>query len=105
MGCEEVRRIIQLYIDSELDSRATLSVVGHLECCAGCSRLLADDLRWDATLKEAARRQPVDSRKLRQEIARAIRKQSTGSRHRFLREMLGSKSGLTLRRNDARRNA
>lgn len=84
MNCNEVREIIQLYLDSELDPRSTLSVLRHLERCSGCSRLLAGDLRRDASLKEAARYEAVDGRRVRHEIVSAIRREAARSRYRWL---------------------
>ena len=84
MSCSEVREIIQLYLDSELDARSTLNVLRHLECCLGCSRLLDGDLEQKAMLRHAARSEAIDSQRLREQIVRAIRRGAAGSRHRWL---------------------
>lgn len=84
MNCSDAREIIQLYLDSELDGRSTLNVLRHLEICAACSQVLARDLEQDAWLRQAARSEPVDSRRVRKEIVSAIRWKAAGSRYRWL---------------------
>jgi len=39
MKCTEVRKLIQLYLDSELDSKESLDVAEHLKSCAECAGL------------------------------------------------------------------
>lgn len=39
MKCTEVRKLIQLYLDSELDSKESLDVAEHLESCSECAGL------------------------------------------------------------------
>ena len=38
MRCQDARRLLDLYIDSELDARESLEVAEHLERCAACAR-------------------------------------------------------------------
>ncbi len=83
MNCGEAREIIQLYLDSELDARSTLSVLRHIEICAACSQILARDLEQDARLKQAACSELVDSQRVRKEIVSAIRRQVAGSTYRW----------------------
>src|SRR6059036_2268520 len=37
MSCEEVRRYVSPYLDSELDGKTSFEIVRHLELCAECS--------------------------------------------------------------------
>ena len=58
MNCEQVREMIGLYLDSELDGRSAQEVRAHLEQCSECAGLcraeqaLSDALR--AKLKPGA---------------------------------------------------
>ena len=81
MNCNEVKNLIQLYMDNELDARDTLNVQQHLESCAPCSRLLDTYLRQDQTLRQFARSEAINSDAVREKILEAIRDQSaeTGS--------------------------
>ncbi len=72
MNCGEVKELIQLYLDNELDARSTLVVQQHLESCSGCSRQLNALLVQDQTLKQAALAETVESSRVRAEILNAI---------------------------------
>ena len=39
MKCPEARKLVRLYLDSELDVKATQEVEQHLELCAECAEL------------------------------------------------------------------
>ncbi|HKV41824.1 MAG TPA: zf-HC2 domain-containing protein [Blastocatellia bacterium] len=67
-----MKEVVQLYIDNELDARATLEAQQHLESCASCSRLLAVFLEHDRVLKEAAGAEKVDTDRLRANILSQI---------------------------------
>lgn len=71
MYCEEVKGLIQLYLDDELDARSTLSVQKHLESCTGCLHLLNSFINQDRRLRQAAREEAIDSSRLRQRILAA----------------------------------
>jgi anti-sigma factor RsiW len=73
MNCSEAREIIELYMDSELEARDTLTVQKHLDSCAGCSHLLETLLEQDRLLRDEWRAQQVESRLLRDEILNAMR--------------------------------
>jgi hypothetical protein len=74
MTCREVRELIYLYMDSELDARGTLEVQRHLDTCAVCARNLTSMIEQDRSLREAARTEVVDSSRLRQLIVEEVRK-------------------------------
>ncbi len=72
MNCGEVKGLIQLYLDSELDARSTLEAQRHLESCVSCARLLDALHEQDRLLREAARAAAPDSARVRAEILDAI---------------------------------
>ena len=84
MNCGEVKNLIQLYMDNELDGRNTLDVQQHLECCAACSRLLDTYLKQDQTLKRFARSEAINSDAVREKILVVIRDQSAEKGSRWL---------------------
>jgi anti-sigma factor RsiW len=75
MSCSEVKGLIQLYMDNELDSRSTLGVQQHLESCSACSRLLDSYLEQDSKLRDYVRSLPIDSRLVRDKILAAIKRE------------------------------
>lgn len=84
MGCSEVKDLIQLYLDDELDARDTLNVQRHLESCSACSHLLDGFMEQDRLLKEAARAAAIDSRSVRLKILSVIRNEAEQSRSRWV---------------------
>jgi hypothetical protein len=50
MKCAEVRKLVQVYIDSELDAKHSLEVEQHLECCLECAGLFDAEKRFDERL-------------------------------------------------------
>ncbi|HMG34978.1 MAG TPA: anti-sigma factor [Blastocatellia bacterium] len=89
MNCGEVREIIQLYMDNELEARDTLSVQKHLESCGGCFYLLETFLEQDRLLRDEARAEQVDSHLLREQILNIVRdsqpQSSVGRRNKLAR--------------------
>lgn len=86
MNCGEVKNLIQLYKDSELDARNTLDVQQHLESCVACSCLLDAYSRQDQMLKQVARSEAINSDAVRERILAIIRDQSaeTGGRWQMI---------------------
>ncbi len=80
MNCEEVKGLIQLYLDDELDARSTLGVQHHLESCSGCLHLLNSFIEQDQRLREAAREEAMDSSRLRERILAATTLKATQDR-------------------------
>ena len=76
MNCSEVKELIQLYLDNELDARNTLAVQRHLEACSLCAVQLAYFLKQDEGLKETARSAAADHSALRDTILRMIRQEA-----------------------------
>ncbi|MEW6129504.1 MAG: zf-HC2 domain-containing protein [Acidobacteriota bacterium] len=64
MNCKETQELIQLFLDSELDSRNTLDVQAHLETCYACTRQLDAYAEQDRLLKDRIKTEKVDSRRL-----------------------------------------
>ncbi len=74
MNCNEVKEIIQIYMDSELDARNTLEAQRHLDGCPSCLSLLNVFLDQDRLLKETALAETSDNGRLRKEILQALPK-------------------------------
>lgn len=72
MNCEEVKKVIQLYLDNELSARDSLEVQPHLEACSSCAALLAYFTRQDDALRAAARAETEEHSQLRAGILAAI---------------------------------
>jgi anti-sigma factor RsiW len=68
MYCEEVKGLIQLYLDDELDARSTLGVQQHMESCTVCLYLLNSFIKQDLQLRQAALGETIDSSRLRERI-------------------------------------
>ncbi|MGH9831028.1 MAG: anti-sigma factor family protein, partial [Blastocatellia bacterium] len=73
MNCSEVKKLIQLYMDNELEARDTLEVQRHLEACSSCNRALQVLTDQDEKLRTAARAETVGSVILRDKVVQAIR--------------------------------
>lgn len=54
MKCEEVRELLQAYIDSELDAANNLAVEQHLRQCPRCARMYGNDQVLHTTIKESS---------------------------------------------------
>ncbi len=54
MNCDSARRLIDAYMDSELDSRSAMEVEGHLADCKPCQRLLEGRRDLRRAIKGAA---------------------------------------------------
>src|SRR5215467_5214552 len=74
MTCREVKELIYLYMDNELDARGTLEVQRHLDNCAVCVRGLTGMIEQDRALRKAAHAETVDSTRLRQYIIEEVKK-------------------------------
>lgn len=46
MKCAEVRKLVQLYLDSELDSKNSFEVAEHLESCVECAGLFEAEKKF-----------------------------------------------------------
>jgi anti-sigma factor RsiW len=90
MNCDEVREIIQLYMDNELASRDTLNVQKHIESCSACSHILETFLNQDRLLREQSRADQADSRVLREMIVDAIRGETSRPMRRLSTRALWS---------------
>lgn len=75
MNCNEVQKMIQLFLDSELDSRNTLDVQLHLETCFSCTRQFDAYTEQDGLLKEHIKTETVDSRRLLENIYEVMQKE------------------------------
>jgi anti-sigma factor RsiW len=77
MYCEEVKGLIQLYLDDELAARSALGVQQHLESCAVCLHLLNSFIEQDQRLRQAVREENIDSSRLRERILAATARKAT----------------------------
>ncbi len=50
MKCAEARKLVRLYLDSELDAKNSFEVEQHLESCAECAGLFEAEKKFDARL-------------------------------------------------------
>ncbi len=72
MKCEDVRRYVGPYLDSELDPRTSFEVARHLEGCAGCrARFDSEGVLERALAKELARTEPGDDATWERALRRA----------------------------------
>ena len=77
MKCNEARLLLNPYLDSELDARATIEVDAHLVACADCARLFADGRVMEAGVKTALKQGPRTVA-LWEEIERSVRTAGAG---------------------------
>jgi hypothetical protein len=59
MNCPEVRKIVHLFVDGELDPRANVDVLAHLNMCPPCNERFSDAKKFEDFLKEKLRPQPA----------------------------------------------
>src|SRR5262249_2954798 len=74
MTCREVKELIYLYMDNELDARGTLEVQRRLDTCSVCVRVLTGMIEQDRAFREAARAEAVDSTRLRRLIIEEVKR-------------------------------
>src|SRR5438128_10477281 len=55
MKCAEARKLVRLYLDSELDAKNSFEVEQHLESCAECAGLFEAEKKFDERLGRFAR--------------------------------------------------
>ena len=53
MKCNEARRLVRLYLDSELDAKTSLEVEKHIESCDECAGLFEAEKKFDARIYDA----------------------------------------------------
>lgn len=58
--CIEVGRLVQSYLDSELDSDTTAKVASHLDACRRCGLNAADYRQLKSALNETSAPLPAD---------------------------------------------
>ncbi len=74
MRCDEVRRYLGPYLDSELDAKTSFEMARHLEACEDCrARLEAEDRLEKAIVGELRRPEPGDDALWERARARAER--------------------------------
>jgi len=56
MKCAEVRRLVRLYLDSQLDAKNSFEIEQHLESCAECAGLFGAEKKFDERLGRFLRR-------------------------------------------------
>jgi anti-sigma factor RsiW len=71
MECSDARRLIPAKIDGELDAAGDAALAAHLEGCAACARLVAEQLEWRGVIKSRAPRYPAPAA-LRARLALAL---------------------------------
>jgi anti-sigma factor RsiW len=81
MYCEEVKGLIQLYLDDELDSRSMLGVQQHLDSCNVCLYLFNSFIKQDQRIRQAAHEETIDSSRLRERILAVTARKATWYQH------------------------
>src|SRR6185503_1631920 len=76
LSCEEARRIIPLYLDSELPGVELARFEAHIDVCEGCEYLLAREREWLSSLRAASPLYNVPDQ-LRQSIELLVRADSS----------------------------
>lgn len=72
MKCEDARRYLGPYLDSELDAKTSFEVARHLEGCADCkARFDSEGVLEKALAKEMARPEPGDDATWKRALRRA----------------------------------
>jgi anti-sigma factor RsiW len=56
MKCDEARKLLNPYLDSELDAKSSLEVEQHLASCTECGGLFEAEKKFDARFRDAFRR-------------------------------------------------
>ncbi|MCI0743995.1 MAG: zf-HC2 domain-containing protein [Verrucomicrobia subdivision 3 bacterium] len=56
MKCNEVRNLVLVYLDSELDAKTSQEVERHLRGCAECAELFAHEQKFDERVSSVLRR-------------------------------------------------
>jgi len=56
MKCNEARKLLNPYLDSELDTKSNLEVEQHLASCPECAGLFEAESKFDARVRDALRR-------------------------------------------------
>ena len=72
MECTDARRLIPAKIDGELDATGDAALAAHLEGCAACARLVAEQQEWRGVIKSRAPRFAAPAA-LRARLAVALR--------------------------------
>ena len=72
MNCETTRRLIDAYMDSELDSSNAIEIEEHLSECDGCRSILESRQELSRAIKSAATYAPVPD-SLRIQIRKEVR--------------------------------
>jgi anti-sigma factor RsiW len=76
MNCDDVVGLSPLYLAGQLDRSRALEIRKHLERCATCASLIADQAGFDARLREAVLAEDLDT----DSVNRRIRQKISGSR-------------------------
>jgi anti-sigma factor RsiW len=72
MECKEVRALIPRYVDDELPTEARQATLSHVDGCADCRQLAAEELAWHKAIRQAGthHRAPDALRRRVEQIAR-----------------------------------
>lgn len=81
MRCEDARRFLGPYLDSELDPKTNLEIARHLEGCDGCRERFDAERRLERSIAlEIRKPEPGDDATWRRALERAGRPRVTGWR-------------------------
>ncbi|MEO8426120.1 MAG: zf-HC2 domain-containing protein [Verrucomicrobiota bacterium] len=77
MKCHEVRNLVVAYLDSELDAKTSLEIQLHLQSCAECAELFAQEQKFNERLFRVLRAGP-STPGLWEEVESRLRPARTG---------------------------
>jgi Predicted transmembrane transcriptional regulator (anti-sigma factor) len=85
MNCEEANRLLDLYLDRELDPDQSLRLEGHLSGCPECRSLMEERREFQSFFRSNA---PVHTAppQLRTDVLAIVRRERLRSELRFLRQ-------------------
>src|SRR5262245_48484239 len=82
MTCKETERLLNAYVDGELDSEGSLAVENHALGCASCSNGIASLRALASAIENGALRFKAPPR-LKKNVQAAIRATNPGARNSF----------------------
>jgi len=82
MSCENVRSLLDTYLDGELPSDQTLELQAHLDACAECGEAISFAAAMRESVQEVVQQGSVVTEEFRARLTRALRSEAEDERHR-----------------------
>lgn len=80
MSCDNLRSLLDTYLDGELSSEQTLELQGHLDTCADCTETIAFMRAMRQSAQRAALRDGSVTEAFRAQLTRALRDEAAAER-------------------------